>query len=170
VINERAELTVMLMKPVSAPLICIKAFRYSARETVMPTPSSASAHSLQIFQRELVMSDADRSADNIRAMLTEANGRLRRASTEYFELLEKGLTSSPLRVADQVKQFCNYLQRNVMATFDLGDKLVQAKDVQDALKIQSEFFQDQMRALTDQAKSIGESAMKAATGAFTPKS
>jgi phasin len=116
------------------------------------------------------MSDADRSTDKIRAMLTEANGRLRRASTEYFELLEKGLTSSPLPVADQAKQFCNYLQRNVTATFDLGDKLVQAKDVQDALKIQSEFFQDQMRALTDQAKSIGESAMKAATGAFTPKS
>ena len=115
------------------------------------------------------MSDADRSADKIRAMLTEANGRLRRASTEDFELLEKGLTSSPLPVADQAKQFCNYLQRNVTATFDLGDKLVQAKDVQDALKIQSEFFQDQMRALTDQAKSIGESAMKAATGA-TPKS
>ena len=38
------------------------------------------------------MSDADLSADNIRAMLTEANGRLRKASAEYFELLEKGLT------------------------------------------------------------------------------
>ena len=37
------------------------------------------------------------------------------------------------------------MQRNVTATFDLGDKLIQAKDVQDALKIQSEFFQDQMR-------------------------
>ena len=35
--------------------------------------------------------------------------------------------------------------------------------------VQSEFFQEQMRALTDQTKSIGESAMKAATGAFTPK-
>ena len=61
------------------------------------------------------------------------------------------------------------MQRNVTATFDLGDKLVQAKDVQDALRIQSEFFQDQMRALTDQARSMGESAMKAATGIFTPK-
>ena len=61
------------------------------------------------------------------------------------------------------------MKRNVTATFDLGDKLSQAKDMQDALKIQSEFFQDQMRSLTDQAKSMGESAMKAATAAFTPK-
>ena len=116
------------------------------------------------------MADINPSAENVRAMLTEANGRLRKASAEYFELLEKGLTSSPLPVADQAKQFCDYMQRNVTATFDLGDKLVQAKDVQDALKIQSDFFQEQMRALTDQARSVGASAMKAATGVFTAKS
>jgi hypothetical protein len=41
--------------------------------------------------------------------------------------------------------------------------------MQDALKIQSDFFQEQMRLLADQTRSMGESAMKAATGAFTPK-
>ena len=60
------------------------------------------------------------------------------------------------------------MQRNVTATFDLGDELTEAKDMQDA-SMQSDFFQDQMRVLTDQAKSMGESAMKAATGAFIPK-
>jgi len=115
------------------------------------------------------MSDANLSADKIRAMLAEANGRLRKASSEYFDLLEKGLSSSPLPVADQAKQFCGYMQRNVTATFDLGDKLITAKDMQDAVKIQSEFFQDQMRSLTDHARSMSESAMKAATGAFGQK-
>lgn len=61
------------------------------------------------------------------------------------------------------------MQRNVAATFDLSDKLIQARDVQDALKLQSEFLQGQMQVLTDQARSVGESAMKAATSAFTPK-
>jgi phasin len=116
------------------------------------------------------MSDANLSADKIRTMLAEANGRLRKASAEYFDLLEQGLGSSPLPVAGQSKQFCDYMQRNVTATFDLGDKLIQAKDMQDATKIQSEFFQEQMRSLTDHARSMGESAMKAATGVFTPKS
>ena len=115
------------------------------------------------------MSDANLSADKIRPMLAEANGRLRKASAEYFDLLEKGLSSSQLPVAGQAKQFCGYMQRNVTATFDLGDKLIQAKDMQDAVKIQSDFLQDQMRSLTDHVKSMGESAMKAATGAFTPK-
>ena len=79
------------------------------------------------------------------------------------------MSSSPLPIGDQAKQFCDYMERNVTATFDLGDKLVQAKDVQDALRLQSDFFQGQMRALTDQAKSMGETAMKAATGIFNPK-
>jgi phasin len=116
------------------------------------------------------MSDPDFSADKVRATIAEANGRLRKASAEYFDLLEKGLGSSALPVADQARQLCGYMQRNVTATFDLGDKLIQARDMQDAVKIQAEFFQDQMRSLTDHAKSMGESAMKAATGIFTPKS
>ena len=114
------------------------------------------------------MSDANLSADKVRTMLTESLERLRKASAEYFELLEKG--SSQLPVADQAKQFCGYMQRNVTATFDLGEKLIQAKDMQDAVRIQSQFFQDQMRSLTDHAKSMGESAMKAAAGVLTPKS
>lgn len=115
------------------------------------------------------MADINPSAENVRAMLTEALGRLRKANAEYFELLEKGLASSPLPVADHAKQFCAFMQRNVTATFDLGDKLIQAKDIQDALKLQSEFFQGQMQTLSDQARSMGESAVKAATGAFTPR-
>ncbi|MCP3467654.1 MULTISPECIES: phasin [unclassified Bradyrhizobium] len=110
------------------------------------------------------------STENMRAMMSEALGRLRKANTEYFDLLERGLSSSPLPIANQAKEFCSHMQRNVSATFDLGDKLVQAKDMQEALKIQSEFFQDQMRSLTDQARNMGESAMKAASGMFTPKS
>ena len=116
------------------------------------------------------MSDANPSADKIRATLTENLERLRKASADYFELLEKGLSSSQLPVADQAKQFCGHMQRNVTATFDLGEKLIKAKDMQEAAKIQSEFFQDQMRLLTEQARGMGETAMKAATGMFTPKS
>ena len=116
------------------------------------------------------MADMNPSAENVRAMLSETLARLRKANAEYFALLEKGLQSSPLPIAGQARQFCDYMQRNVTATFDLGDKLVQAKDMQDAFKLQSEFFQEQMRTLTEQARTMGESAMKAATGGFGFKS
>lgn len=115
------------------------------------------------------MANVDMSADKINAMLSETLERLRKASAEYFDLLEKGLSSSPMPGAAQAKQLCDHMQRQVTAAFDLGDKLMKAKDMQDAAKIQTDFFQNQMRLLTDQAKSMGEAAMKAATGAFAPK-
>jgi phasin len=110
------------------------------------------------------------AADNVRAMLTENLGRVRKASSDYFDMLEKGLRSSQLRIAGQTKPFCDHMRRQTAATFDLCDKLIQAKDVPDTIRIQSEFFQEQMRALMEQARTMGESAMKAATGVFTPKS
>ena len=115
------------------------------------------------------MADINPSADGIRTMLAETLLRLRKANAEYFEQLEMGLNASKLPIANHAKEFCGYMQRNVTATFDLGDKLMQAKDMQDALKIQSDFFQAQMRLLTDQTRSMGKSAMKAAIGALTPK-
>ena len=87
------------------------------------------------------MSDVELSADRFRAMAAETLARLRTASAEYFDLLEKGLGSSQLPVSAQARQFCNHMQDQVTATFDLGEKLIQAKDVQDVARIQSEFFQ-----------------------------
>ena len=115
------------------------------------------------------MSEPAMSAEKVRAMLTENLERVRKASNEYFQMLEKGLSSSQLPLADHAKQYTDLMQRNVGATFDLCDKLIQAKDQQDAMRIQSEFFQAQVRAVTDQARSMGESAIKAMTGAFTPR-
>jgi phasin len=115
------------------------------------------------------MADQAMSAEKVRATLTENLGRVRKASDEYFQLMEKGLSSSQLPIADQAKQFTDLMQRNVAATFDLCDKLIKANDAQDAMRIQSEFFQAQTRAMTDQARSMGESAMKAMTSAFTPR-
>jgi hypothetical protein len=64
------------------------------------------------------------SAEKVRAMLTENLERVRKASDEYFKLLEKGLSSSQLPIAGQAKPSTDFMQRNVTATFDLSDKLI----------------------------------------------
>ena len=81
------------------------------------------------------MADQGMSPENVRAMLSENLEKLRKASMDYFQMLEQGLTSSQLPVANHAKQYCDYMQRNVQGTFDLCDKLIQAKDVQDSMKI-----------------------------------
>ncbi|MHC2291676.1 hypothetical protein [Bradyrhizobium barranii] len=64
--------------------------------------------------------------------------------------MEKGLSASPVPIANQAKEFCGYMQRNATATFDLGEKLVQARDMQDALVIQSDFLLDVVARRSDQ--------------------
>jgi hypothetical protein len=55
-----------------------------------------------------------------------------------------------------------------------AQKLTQAKDLQDLVRIQTEFFQTQLKSLTEQAKDLGKTATKAAAGRlkgpFTPSS
>ena len=46
------------------------------------------------------MADQAMSAENVRAMLTENLDKLRKASAEYFQMLEKDLTSSQLPIAE----------------------------------------------------------------------
>jgi phasin len=116
------------------------------------------------------MSEPVMSAENVRAMLSENLAKVRKANDEYFQMLEKGLSSSQLPVSDQAKHFTELMQHNVAATFDYCDRLIKANDPQEAMRIQSDFFQSQMRAMTDQARSMGEAAMKAMTGAFARKS
>lgn len=116
------------------------------------------------------MADQPISVENVRTMLTESLARVRTASDQYFQLLEKGMSSSQLPIAESARPFTELMQRNVAATFDLCDKLIKAENPQDAARIQSEFLQSQMRAMADQARTLGESAMKTMTGAFTRRS
>ena len=128
----------------------------------LPT-QAISVHGSGLTKYSQLVHSSERGVSHVRRQSSRRQdpfnaGRSQRApstaSAQYFDLLEKGLSSSPLPAADQAKQFCGLMQRNVTATFDLGDKLIQAKDMQEATRIQSEFFQDQMRSLTDHARSM----------------
>jgi len=61
-------------------------------------------------------------------------------------------------------QILGYTEQNVNAAFDLAHKLVQAKDPQEALAVQSEFLKAQLNSLQSQAKELGAMIQKSATG------
>ena len=60
-------------------------------------------------------------------------------------------------------QILSYTEQNVNAAFDLAHKLVQAKDPQEALAVQSEFLKAQLNSLQTQAKELGALIQKSAT-------
>jgi phasin len=56
-----------------------------------------------------------------------------------------------------------YADANVKASFDLAQKLVQAKDPQEVLQLQSEFLQSQFQSFQEQAKEFGSFFQKVAS-------
>ena len=107
------------------------------------------------------MAENEMLAEQVRSVMTKNIEQAHGAIANYFQLVEKSISASPLGATDQTKTFRNYVERSVAA--GLSDKLLRAKDFQDVLRIQTEFFQTQLKALTEQSKDLCGTATKAAS-------
>jgi phasin len=70
---------------------------------------------------------------------------------------------------DVTEKAMGFAEQNIASSFELAQQLVRARDVQEVLKLQSDYVKKQLQALTDQARELGESTGKAARDAATPK-
>ena len=66
---------------------------------------------------------------------------------------------------DLTEKMRTYTEKNLSASADCVHKLGQAKDFQEAFRIQTEFMQTQLNSFSEQAKSLSEAYTKAATDA-----
>ena len=107
------------------------------------------------------MSENETPADQVRSVMAKNLEQAHGAIANYFQFVEKSISASPLGATDRTKAFRSYLERSVAASFELSDKILRAKDLQDALRIQTEFFQKQ--ALTEQSEYLGDAASKKAS-------
>ncbi len=58
-----------------------------------------------------------------------------------------------------------FAEQNVRSAFDLAQKLVRAKDLQEVLSLQTDYARNQMTTIQDQAKELGTIVQSAAQGA-----
>jgi phasin len=70
---------------------------------------------------------------------------------------------------DVTQMAMTFAEQNIANSFDLAQQLVRAKDVQEVMRLQSDFIKTQMQALTEQAKELGERTSEAARDAAKPK-
>jgi phasin len=54
-----------------------------------------------------------------------------------------------------------FAESNVNSAFDLADKLVHAKDMQDVMSIQADYLKTQLAAIEAQMKELGDAVQKA---------
>jgi hypothetical protein len=62
-----------------------------------------------------------------------------------------------------------YAERNVAATFDFAQKLMQAKDASEVMALQSEYLSRQMQTISAQVQDLGQSAAKMVVDSAKPK-
>jgi phasin len=63
----------------------------------------------------------------------------------------------------------SYAEKNVQASLDYAQSLLQAKDLTEVMRLHSEYVQTQMRSLAEQASEMGQIVGRAAMDAAKPK-
>jgi hypothetical protein len=90
------------------------------------------------------------------------------AMENYFGLLQRTMSTFPWSNTNLNRILLSHATENIIATFAFLQKLGQAKDFQDVVRIQTQFMQTQMLSFNEQAKILGEMYTKAAADAMKP--
>ena len=91
----------------------------------------------------------------VQAMMLENLEKAGGATRSYIDMVEKTMRGFPGANEEQIRTFKAYLERQVAANRDFLEKLLRAKDFQEAFRIQVEHFQSQLRAAAEDASQIG---------------
>jgi hypothetical protein len=90
----------------------------------------------------------------VRAMMLENLEKAQGAAQSYVDLFEKTMKGFPGADKDQISTFKAYIERQVASNRDFVDRLLRAKDFQEAFRIQIEYLQSQLRAAAEDATQI----------------
>jgi len=91
----------------------------------------------------------------VRAMMLENLEKVGSATQSYIDMVERTMRGFPGANEEQIGTFKAYIERQAAANRDFCEKLLRAKDFQEAFRIQVEFFQSQLKAGAEEATQIG---------------
>ncbi|HLA20429.1 MAG TPA: phasin family protein [Pseudolabrys sp.] len=84
------------------------------------------------------------------------------ATQEAVNTVESRAANARTGVKDVVDLAMRFAERNMAASFEFAQRLLNAKDAKDATAIHAEYVNSQIAALTDQAKELSKKASKLA--------
>ncbi|WP_421726273.1 phasin family protein [Bauldia sp.] len=100
--------------------------------------------------------------DQMRDMADKSVSEAKKALEQFIEATQSAVTKAEGSArtmqegASEVnRQALAFVEENVSASFDLAQRLVQARTVEEISALQKEYFARQMAALTEQGKAIG---------------
>ncbi len=112
----------------------------------------------------------------VRAFAEKGVEQARKAFDGFVSAAHQAATSFEGRAtaaqsgAKQVTQKAmTFAEQNISSSFDFLQKLVRAKDVNEVVKVHSDYVTGQIEALSNQAKDIGQAAARVAVDTAQPK-
>jgi hypothetical protein len=113
--------------------------------------------------REIRPPLGDVKADALR-VVEQTTEQARTAVDNYFHFLQKIISSYPLGGTKLGETLKSCAEKNITATHEFMQKLSEAKNFNDVIRLQTEFMRTQLESFGEQAKIIGEAVgFKAAT-------
>jgi phasin len=100
---------------------------------------------------------AEKSVEQARKAIDGFLGAARKTA----DTLESSATTVQSSGKEVTRKTFTYAEQNIAAAFDLAQRLVRAKDVQEAMQIQAEFARSQFAAMQAQMKEFGSMAQSA---------
>jgi len=109
------------------------------------------------------MADPANPFEAIQAIMLENLEKVQSATQSYIDTVEKAMRGFPGANQDQITDFKALLDRKAAANRDFVEKLLRAKDFQEAIRIKVEYFQSQLKAAAEDASQIGSKMASAFT-------
>jgi phasin len=88
------------------------------------------------------------------------------AAQKTVDTFEGSANTVQASAKDMTRKTFTYAEQNITAAFDLAQRMVRAKDMQEAMQVQAEFVRSQFEAMQNQMKEFGalaQTAMKQPT-------
>src|SRR3712207_457198 len=87
------------------------------------------------------------------------------AAQRTVDTLENSASNVQANTTDITRKTFTYAEQNISAAFEHAQRLVRAKDVQEAMQLQAEFVRSQFAAMQNQMRDLGAIAQAAAQNA-----
>jgi phasin len=112
----------------------------------------------------------------MRAFAEESVKQARNAFDTFIDAAQKAVNtaensaeSARASVKDVAQLSMRYAEANIASSFDFAQKLVRAKDAQEAMQLHTDYVKTQMRVLGDQAQDMATAATRAGIGTAVNK-
>jgi len=101
---------------------------------------------------------------DMRTITEKSMEQAKAAISGYLQFFQRGIPSTVVGSSELSDKVFGYTERNVASAFEFAQRMVQVRNVQDIVLLQTEFIRAQTKAMAEQAKDLNETATRLVMG------